>query len=283
MAKKMAVRNKEKKEQRGSFWKSSERKINVENKDGNVSDRSRGFKIAFRLFVTVFGIFMLALVTNQATELWMNTWPVKNVLIIGDAAHISEVEISKIMVSEDMRGMLSIDLIELHEKLLIHPWIKTATIRKQWPETLSFELEEFKATANINDKLLLESGVSVTSKGIDINDNLLRMVIDESRIGNDLNLLELVSKVGALKSKLALHHLELKTFEIDETNNWFIRISERFSINLGRKQQQQRMERFFTVFAAIENKLQLEYIDLRYRNGLSVKYKQDLSSSKSKS
>jgi len=283
MAKKMAVRNKQKKEQGDSFWIKSEKKISADNKDEEISGGSRGFKIAFRLLGTVIGIFSLVLVTIQARQLWSNTWPVKSVLIIGDATHISEAEIRKIMASEDMGGMLSIDLVELHEQLLIHPWIKAATIRKQWPETLSFELEEFKAVARINDKLLLESGLSVKNGGIDINANLLRVVVDESRIGNNLNLLELVDKVGVMKSKLAVHHLELKIFEIDETNNWFIHIHERFKINLGRQQQQSRMERFFTVFAAIDNKLQLEHIDLRYRNGLSVKYKQDSSSSKSRS
>ncbi|MCF6193196.1 MAG: FtsQ-type POTRA domain-containing protein [Kangiellaceae bacterium] len=283
MAKKMAVRNKEKKEPRESFWKRNKNKAEVAKGDENNPSRSRGIKIAVRVFGAVCGIFMLGFVAKQLILFWSNTWPVKSVLIMGDAAHVSKAEISEIMISEDMRGMLSIDLVELHKKLLIHPWIKSAIIRKQWPETLSFELEEFNAIANINDKLLLDSGVSVNNKNVGTTSNLLRMVIAKSRIEKGRNLLELVDKIESMKIELALLHLELKTFEIDETNNWFIYISERFKINLGRQQQQQRMERFFTVFAAIENKQQLEHIDLRYRNGLSVKYKQNLSSSKKQS
>ena len=283
MAKKMAVRNKEEKEHSNKFWN----KTKSEKHDENNSGRSRGLRVGIRVLGSSFGVFLLVLGAIQVSQLWSSIWPVKNVLLASKEKHINEAEIAKILSVKNTGGMLSIDLVELHKDLLSNPWVKAVTIRKQWPDTLSFELQEFEPIARINDMLLLESGVRVIEKDkdkdINTNANLLNIIIDKSRIGAGLDLLKLVNQIEDIESKLALHHLELKTFEIDEINNWFIHLNERFGINLGRQKQQQRMERFFTVFAAIENKLQLEHIDLRYRNGLSVKYKQNSSSSTNKS
>jgi len=275
MAKKMAVRNKEKKEHRNNFWNNTE----SQKQDQKKPARSRSNRMATRILSTFFGVFILVLGADQISQLWSNAWPVKNVLLASKVKHINEAEIVRMLSVENSAGMLSIDLAKLHAKLLSNPWIKTVTIRKQWPDTLSFDLQEFEPIARINDMLLLESGAQVNDTGISANANLLKMVIDKSRLGASLDLLRLVHQVADIKSKLELHHLELQSFEIDEINNWFIHLNERFGINLGRQKQPQRIERFFTVFAAIENKLQLEHIDLRYRNGLSVKYKQKSFSS----
>ncbi len=266
MSRKMAVRNKGSQPEKKFFLERGADKSQYAK--AYTSKRSG---LIFRIFL---GLSILILTMLLIGRFWSTAWPVKGILLTGNAQHVSELAITEILSGENMGGMLSIDLNDLRMRLLNNPWVRTVMIRKRWPETLNFELEEFEAIATVNNKILLVSGALLDSDGIERDDNLLNIAINEQHMNIDFDYLNLVAQVKMMKSKLEEHHLILDRFEIDETNSWFIYLDNRFGINLGRHKQQQKIDRFFTVFAAIENKLQLETIDLRYRNGLSVKYKQ---------
>ena len=59
---------------------------------------------------------------------------------------------------------------------------------------------------------------------------------------------------------------------MDERGAWILKLSTGQEIRLGRRDVEQRLERFFDVAApALAPEMQrVEYIDLRYTNGFSV-------------
>ncbi len=256
MVKKMAVKNRQEKNQtQGVLTWAKVSMLPV--------DMSR---ICLLLFVAALVFFVL-----KTPSIWSNVWPVKQLTVIGSPLHIDKKQIAKLLVDNKLGGMLAIDLDELRRDVLNFPWVKNVMIQKKWPDTLVFNIEEFNPIALINGKYLIETGSLVEEKNKFLSKSLLQLEVVESK---SKDLVKLTSQLELIQTTLKSHQLVIDSLNIDQNDSWSIKIKNKFVLEIGRKKQFQRINRFLQVYAAIENKNRLLSIDLRYSNGLAVQMSQ---------
>jgi cell division protein FtsQ len=215
-------------------------------------------------------------------------WPIEKVSFAGESKRVNKAQLISQLALHKNKGMLSIDLNQVREQVLTNPWISSAEVRKQWPDTLVFTLVENQPLALLNDGYLMPNGELVAGPVFEqdknelLNIGISRFATEKLKAGlNSTQRHELIGIANTLHSveqRLANNNFSVAEIEVDETNSWVITTSADVKIKLGRKNQLQRLERFLQVYVAIENKSQLSSIDLRYRNGLAVELKSEVTS-----
>ncbi len=219
----------------------------------------------------------VGLLITKIPGVWSGIWPIEKIAIVGEREHLDQTQLAKILLAKEFSGMLSIDLQQLRSKVIQLPWVKDVQIRKVWPDTLRFTVEEYHAIALVNQSYLTDGGQLIERGSYTTKRPVLNLEIDQVQMDRKPNLLVLLDKLQQIQAKLADHQLDISQLRISESNNWLIQVKNKFVIKVGRKQQLERIEKLVLVYRAIENKNELESIDLRYSNGLAVKLADKLS------
>jgi cell division protein FtsQ len=208
---------------------------------------------------------------------WSGIWPVEKIAIVGEVEHLEQYQLAKIISAKEFSGMLSVDLQQLRNKVIQLPWVKDVQIRKVWPDTLSFRVKEHQVIALVNQAYLTDDGDLIERGSYISKRAVLKLEIDKVQLDKQPDLLALYNKLKKIQSSLAGRQLSIEKLEISQTNNWLIQIKNKFLIKAGRKQQLQRIEKFLQVYVVIKNKSKLMSVDLRYSNGLAVKFADEVS------
>lgn len=235
---------------------------------------------AFKLVLVLSLLFGGGVVVVKTPGVLSNIWPIEKIAIVGEVEHLQQSQLARILLAKEFSGMLSVDLQQLRSQVIQLPWIKDVQIRKVWPDTLSFSVEEYQPIAQINQSYLTDEGVLIERGDYITSQPVLILEIDKVQMEKEPDLLYMLEKLQQIRVELAKHHLDIERLKVNESNSWLIQIENKFLIKVGRKQQLARIEKLIQVYAAIENKNELESIDLRYSNGLAVKFANKLSEPK---
>ena len=181
-----------------------------------------------------------------------------------DAAQISEV------VRNELRGnFFTVDLESTQrafEKLL---WVRKASVRRHFPWQLEVDLEEHVALARWNGTEL------VNTHGEVFVARTTQALPDFS--GQSESAAEVAQMYREFSAQLAPLGQEIILINLSPRRAWQLRLNSGLLLKLGREQSQQRLERFVAAVAGIRNQesgINMQYVDLRYRNGFAVKYRQ---------
>src|SRR5690606_32606291 len=83
---------------------------------------------------------------------------------------------------------------------------------------------------------------------------------------------EVARRYLELRGPMAAAELELESLAMDARGSWLLKLAGGQEVRLGRRDVDQRLERFFGVAAAVlrDEFERVEYVDLRYTNGFAV-------------
>ncbi|MDH5570891.1 MAG: cell division protein FtsQ/DivIB [Gammaproteobacteria bacterium] len=198
------------------------------------------------------------------------TLPVKTVRVQGEFSYIEEAMLSKAITEIKTQGFFSLDVQAVREQVEQLPWVAQASVRRIWPDTLSLFLVEQKALAYwMDDGLvnlkgeLFKPDQATYPKGLPVFNGPENM--------------QAVLTQHYLESNAALNAHGLAVSQVDLTTRraLSLQLNNGIKLVLGREQQQQRLQRFLSVyeqlFATRVN--DIEAIDLRYSNGMSVAWR----------
>jgi len=240
----------------------------------------RYFKPAPKLILILGLLFGGGVLVIKTPGVLSNIWPIEKIAIVGEVEHLQQSQLARILSAKEFSGMLSVDLQRLRSQVIQLPWIKDVQIRKVWPDTLSFSVEEYQPIAQINQSYLIDEGVLIERGDYIPRQAILILKIDDLQMEQEPDLLILLEKLQQIQIELAKHQLDIEQLKISESNSWSIQIENKFLIKVGRKQQLERIEKLVQIYTVIENKNELESIDLRYSNGLAVSFANKLSETK---
>jgi cell division protein FtsQ len=90
--------------------------------------------------------------------------------------------------------------------------------------------------------------------------------------GQQISMLEFYSKINNLLNPL---HLKLKRLELSPYLSWDLEFANGMKVRLGYKDVLTRVSHFVKVYQKIvgERAADVDYVDLRYPNGLAVRWK----------
>ena len=167
------------------------------------------------------------------------------------------------------------DLDTIRRAFEMVPWVRIASVRREWPNRLVITLEEQMPLGTWGD-----DGQILSVKGEVFTANLAE-VEEESK------LLEFSGPPGSEKEVLS-HYLEFKDWfkqigltpeavKYSKRYAWLVKLSNGVAVQLGREQSsvelQERVARLIKVYPELTSRLQgrIESVDLRYPNGLALK------------
>ncbi len=252
-----------------------------------------GLKRLTRLLVVVAFAFSAYTVVRWAVN--QPVFAIRNIIVQGSAAaqldHVHAAQVAQYCVPRIAGTLFTNDLEATRAAFESLPWVRRATVRRQWPNRLVVTVEEHRALARWNN----EDGnrfVSVVGEAFDAP--------GEKALGSTLPLLlgpegaekEVAQRYREFSERLAAIAQAPAIVALSPRQAWTIRLRrsaaadaapaagdsphEGLLLDLGREQPRApvltRLDRFVAHYAATLGRIssRVETVDLRYPNGFAA-------------
>ncbi|HEX5048721.1 MAG TPA: cell division protein FtsQ/DivIB [Gammaproteobacteria bacterium] len=210
---------------------------------------------------------VLALVAFGAGARALLDQPVRQLVVEGTFQRVTSLQVEEAVAPDLGRGFLSLDLPELREHVRRLDWVDQVNVGRAWPDTLIVRVTEHRAAARWGDTGLLNvRGELFTDRAQHGYPEL------PSLSGPSGSEHEVARRYLAARGRLAEADLALESLRMDERGAWTLVLGGGQEIRLGRRDVDERLDRFFEVVAPVlTSELgRVDYVDLRYTNGFAV-------------
>lgn len=191
--------------------------------------------------------------------------PIKSVRLSAAPEHVAAAAVLESVRHEVRGNFFTVDIDSLRQTLEKLPWVRRVSIRREFPNRLAVQLEEYKAIAHWNDEALINSqGVVFVAE---TTQKLPRF------IGTDGSSAEVAQRYAKFSEQLAPLHLQVTQLSLSPRHAWQLHLSNDMVVELGREAMDERLARFVAVQKtdAWRNTEGVKYVDMRYRNGFAVR------------
>lgn len=215
-----------------------------------------------------------ATVWSMRDQLSALSQPVTHIYVTGQLHYLSDAAVVDALRPLMGQRFFDLDVVPAREKLLALPWVRQAVVRKRWPDGLSLYLSERTPLARWGvDGLVDASG----------------HVFTPAKLGPALQALPLLGAPNPALAKLVLKkyaswgkqlagvNSHISRLVRDARGSWQLQLDSGLTVLLGREQADARLARYLRVtIPALGAKLaQAQRIDLRYRDGFAVAWRDE--------
>jgi cell division protein FtsQ len=223
---------------------------------------------------SVLGVIVMASGLVAAGR-WVLNRPVERVVISGEFERVSADGLEAVLRKAMGKGFLGADLRLIQEQVMAQPWVATARVSRQWPDTLDVTVTEEEPAARWGaDGLLNPRGRLFVRHTTHIPAELPRLNGPE---GSEA---EVAARYVAIQEHLVERGLRIASLELDGRGAWSLVMSNGIGVRLGSQDLEARLTRFFealdTVVAPVA--ADVAFVDMRYTNGFSIGWKQSRAS-----
>ncbi len=194
--------------------------------------------------------------------------------------HVNQALVKSQVLSQLNGNFFSVRLDHARKAFEELPWVRSASVRRVWPNGLSITLEEQQPIGiwNTNDgpKLLNSYGELFTVNLAEAD--LEKGLVEFSGPSNSNN--EAMELYQQLSYWFKPFEANVVSLSLSSRYSWTTRLDNGMTFELGRDLDQKdrsqiknRLERFFKVWPEVKEKLpnKVDYIDLRYANGFAIR------------
>ena len=224
-------------------------------------ERSKSGIIKRLIFLTIlsaitFSIF--SLINQKITE----------VQYLNEIKRVSLDDLSAISSKIYNKGYLQIGLSQLKEEIETLNWVKRASLERQWPNQVNIYIEEEQIIGRWNNQSIMNSKGTLFI----LNQQTLPNGLVEF-YGPDGQEELVLEKYLSFKEELAIRGILIEQMTLDFKGSWSITIRPDIAIRFGKENIIERFDRFLMIWdeSLLDNLTVIEYIDLRYTEGFSVK------------
>lgn len=220
------------------------------------------------LYVLAIGLLLYG---SAATIVRLPIFPIHELKIKGLIRHVNRQQV-QLIVAEHLNGnFFTLDLIKTRDAFEKLPWVRKVSVRRRWPSTLSVEIEEHQVLARWGENALVNT-----------HSELFYAASDASLpVFNGANGDVKVIVENYLDFENTLNKVDMKIVQItlSQRRAWEIKTDKQLQISLGREDMQKRLQKFSTAYRTVLSHLKtnIQYADLRYTNGFSVRKGKKLS------
>ncbi len=197
------------------------------------------------------------------------TLPIQKIRVQGALVHVNEDMLRQSVVEKVQGGYFNIDVAALRETVEQLPWVKSAAVRRVWPDAVVIHVIEQRPLA-------------VWAKGGLVNDQgelfkpkqgvqLKHLPLFTAPAGMERNVTELYRDLSAQLAPLKLHITELR---LDQRRAVQLQLHNGIKLVLGREERLARLQRFVKVYhkTLARHAAYIRGVDLRYSNGMAVQW-----------
>lgn len=213
---------------------------------------------------------LIAIMLLTAGGIWLYHspyFPIRKIDIQGEITQTNARTIEKI-AQDNIHGNIFKADLDLAQKLFEQlPWIEKAEIRRRLPDTVEIKLIEHSVIARWGENALLDKNGKVFQAQFDGE-----LPIFEGNTGAEN---EMIARFALFQQEFNQTHLKIKKLIFTQRSAWSVELNNGLVVYLGREHELERLKKLMLVWLpVIEPQLeQLEYIDMRYRDGFAVKPK----------
>ena len=166
------------------------------------------------------------------------------------------------------QGFLQINLSQIKDEIETINWVKNASIERRWPDQVNIFIEEEDIIGRWNNQSIMNSKGSL----FNLNEQTLPTGLIEF-YGPDGQQEILFKKYLVFSEELTTRGILIEGMKLDFKGSWSITIRPGVTIRLGKDYVSERFDRFLMIWdeSLLDNLAVIEYIDLRYTEGFSIK------------
>jgi cell division protein FtsQ len=212
--------------------------------------------INWRRMITAIVFFALATFAAYGLIFALDQ-PIRIVSIEGRFQRVSPVQVEQAVSGSLEQGFMSVDLDEVRERVEALPWVDQARVQQvaaaRWGET---------GLLNTRGELFLEDARHVPPE-------LPRLT---GPIGSEW---QVAQRYLNAQGRLIEAGTRLAALELDARGAWRLELANGVSVRLGRRQVDERLDRFIqTALAVMSGRAaEIDYVDMRYSNGFAIGWK----------
>jgi len=226
----------------------------------------------YALFAAVLVIFTVASVTLYR---YIDR-PLARIAVDSPYQRVAQSEIKRLVGDISSGGFISLNLALVRERLEAHPWIASASVRRQWPDRLQLSIVEEVPIARWRDSgFLNRSGLALQASDSSTLGDLPLLVGPEgsSRL--------VMSEFRDVSELMFAQGLKVLAFSVDAHGARRLTLNSGHEVVLGRGDVIAKVRRFLTIWQGelASRQQEIKAIDARYDNGVAVSWqKSDVSS-----
>ncbi|SCX53703.1 cell division protein FtsQ/DivIB [Nitrosospira sp. Nsp1] len=195
-------------------------------------------------------------------------FPLKEVSLGGSSGrlkHVTREQVDGAVRSAVAGNFFTVDLETTRKAFVKLPWVRTASVRRIWPQGLEVTLEEHTAMARWNGSAL-----------VNLQGEVFNAASDEPLPefeGPEESASEMARQYAAFKKMLQPLQQNIARMSLSDRRAWRISLENGTLLELGREQMGMRLERYVQVHdrSLAQLNQQLTYVDLRYPSGFAVR------------
>lgn len=197
-------------------------------------------------------------------------FPIRKVKVQADYQHVDQQTLQAQVMPYLQKGFVRLDGRGLKQTLSTNPWIAEVDVQRVWPDSIVIRVTEQQAVARWNDGALLNS------KGESFAPPPDTFPVDLPALhGSDDQMTLLWQQYQATNDALAPLNLKVTRLEMNAHQAMTVTLDNGMQLLLGSTEPLPRLQRFVKVYPKIftSAEAQADYVDLRYANGVSVKWR----------
>ena len=206
-------------------------------------------------------IVVWALLVLASRLAWFDLHQIK----VNGARHVTRAQVD-LVVHQHLRGnFFSVDLEAARAAFTKLPWVRSASVRRSWPDALEVSLEEHKPLARWGEDALINSYGEVYRAATAQPLPLLS--------GPPGSVKEVAQRYAAFSQLLLPLGQRPVAVALNARRAWRIKLDNGMTIELGRIQMDARLSSFVALYPRTLANVAtpVHYVDLRYPNGFAVR------------
>lgn len=225
-----------------------------------------GSLLLFAMALLAFGFVVIA-----AGAKLLSRGPVAAIQVEGELRHSDRGEIAARLAPLMQGDYFSIDLDAIRQAAATSPWVDEVRVSRRWPDGVRVQIREKQAVARWGQKGL------VSSRG----DLFVPPVMEDGRelpvlFGPASKGIYVMEQYRAMNNILRGVGMRVVELELTDRMSWFLRLDNGIRLVVDQADTIEKMQRFAYLY---ERQLRpdvnmIASVDLRYRNGVSVAWKE---------
>jgi len=196
-------------------------------------------------------------------------FPIRTVKIEAAREHVDQQTLQTLVLPYVTQGFIQLNTTEIKERLLELPWVAEVHVERIWPDTVIIRVTEQQAVARWGKMGVLNTTGQIfrpPEETIPTGLPLLNGPYDQAT-----TLWGIYEQITQTLKPLGL---SLQQLDMDERLSLQVQLNNGTRVLLGKTEPLPRLQRFAKVYPKIFTSpdAQAAYIDLRYENGLSIKW-----------
>jgi len=214
----------------------------------------------------------LVLSGRLALQHWFAQYPIQKITVMGDLKHVDQAVLKAALAPYMVENFFTVDLEKVKQTTESLTWIDHADAKKEWPNTLIVYLQERVPVANWEkSEFLSVKGEIFSAEHVQPDVNL------PTFIGKPDQAAVIAQRFSKMQEILREVGLSVRSLELEDRISWKAQLDNGLMLVIDEKDSVEKLKRFtrlYTMFTE-QQKQQLFKVDLRYENGLAIKWKND--------